>query len=295
VCTLMGVVGPAGWVLASTSDDPYKVQNHLIGVKGDPLSYLAVQVITEPPIPDIPWNGMLTRAVNSAGLAYTYAYVHEPGNGNTSPQRWPEELLATCETVEHAIALFRRLLGTVLSGNYVLADARGNAVVVEVSRQQLHVGDVSSGFVACANMWGYLPQKPHEAYGASTAMDRVHRVRTLLSTSRDGLSCLLHTTRDHIDGGEDERRPYGVSICNHGREEGTISAEILVPTQGKLWWTYGWPCGSWRGYENPPRSPWGRYVAFDVYRIPESGELVTPDGRITPLGVRCTAAIEGSE
>jgi hypothetical protein len=86
-------------------------------------------------------------------------------------------------------------------------------------------------------------------------------------------------------GWADAQRPYGISLCNHGQADGTISSEVIEPRAARLWWTYGWPCGAGRGYETLARVAWGRYVAFDVAKVTADGEVTRLDGQITPLGV----------
>jgi hypothetical protein len=89
-------------------------------------------------------------------------------------------------------------------------------------------------------------------------------------------------------------QPIGVSICNHGRADGTISSEVIEPREARLWWPYGWPCGVARGYEKLARVAWGRYVAFDVAKESADGGVTLFDSQITPPGVRPIGAVEGA-
>src|SRR5437660_1164118 len=95
------------WVLASTSDDPYAVGNQLVCGNGGRYRYLAVRVAAGVPEADVPWDRMLTRGINAAGFAYTYAYVHEPGAEACPAQEWAQDMLAHCRTVEEAVVLIR--------------------------------------------------------------------------------------------------------------------------------------------------------------------------------------------
>ncbi len=292
MCTLLGrVLGPA-WVIASSSDDPYVVSNQLVCAARAPYSYIGVRVLAADPGSPVPWNHMLTRGINAAGLAYTYAYVHEPGNEHAPEQRWPEAMLAQCESVEDAIAVIRRHLGAVLSGNYLLADAAGDAAALEVSRTALRVTRDPGGTLVCTNVWPTLEMAVSDRWGAETARDRSARVGCLLAEGPFDLPAIFHAMRDHSDGGGDAERPYGVSICNHGRREGTISGEVLDPRHRELWWTYGWPCGEPRGYEAPSRAPWGRYLAFGADRVRGDGPVTTLDGHLTSFGVRLLSRAE---
>jgi len=235
---------------------------------------------------------MLTRGINAAGLAYTYAYVHQPGNETYPQQTWNHEMLARCTSVDGAIELIRESVGSALSGNYLLADREGNAAALEVSQSEVSVTSRNSGALVCTNFWQQLSMTVYDKWGAETARQRFRRGIALLEGGGSEPAALFRATRDHIDEGADAERNYGVSICNHGRVEGTISGEILSPTQQRLWWTYGWPCGEPRGYETPSRGPWGCYVAFDVHKVSGDGEVTTLNGQITPLGVRLIGEVE---
>lgn len=292
MCTLLGRAVGTAWLLASTSDDPYAVRNQLVCADASPYAYVAVRVVTEDSAARVPWNHMLTRGLNTAGLAYTYAYVHEPGNEEGPPQAWAPDVLARCATVGKAIETMQARLGQVLSGNYLLCDAHGSTAAVEVSRTHLRVAPAEGEQIVCTNMWRLLPMEVVDRWGAETAEHRAARAHLLLRDVPATLSAMFEATRDHSDGGADGGQPYGASICNHGRQEGTISAEILDPRGLRLWWTYGWPCGQARGYEGSDRVPWGRFVGFSVARVRTDGEVTTPDGRITSLGVRLISEVE---
>jgi len=293
VCTLLGKAIGGGWILASTSDDPYTVRNQLVCESTTPYCYLAVRVVTDDPTQGVPWDHMLTRGLNSAGLAYTYAYVHEQGNEQLPPQAWAPKILARVATVQGAIEFLQAEVGRILSGNYLFCDAQGSAAAVEVSRTEMRVAPVEEPSVVRANAWQILQQPATDAWGAETAMQRASRARLLLGDGTRDMSRLLDAMRDHIDDGADGNRQYGISICNHGRAEGTISAELLDSNGLRLWWTYGWPCGQVRGYERPARVPWGRFLAFEISKVRGSGEVTTLDGEITPLGIPLIEEVEG--
>ncbi len=292
VCTLLGQVIRGGWFLASTSDDPYTVRNQLVCDCADLYPYLAVRVMTNDPTQRVPWDQMLTRGLNGAGLAYTYAYVHEQGNDELPPQAWAPKILSRVATVENAIQFMQTLVGRILSGNYLFCDAQGSAAAVEVSRTEIRVAPVLESSVMRANVWRILQQSSIDAWGAETAMQRASRAQFLLRNASGDMSGLMNAMRDHIDDWADGKRRYGISICNHGREEGTISAELLDSKGLRLWSTYGWPCGHARGYERPIRVPWGRFIGFGITKIRMSGEVTTLDGDVTSLGIQLVEAVE---
>ena len=294
MCTLLGRTAQGRrWILASTSDDPYAVQNQLVCAQARPYSYLAVRVVTARQDSDVPWNGMLTRGVNAAGLAYTYAYVHQP-DVTWPPQRWAHDVLSGCRSVQGAVKVIKDHLGEVLSGNYLLADREGDAAALEVARADIAMTPAVDSTLVCTNFWAQLPMLERDRWGAETAAERYRRGKMLLSAGDGDLSTLFQAMRDHSDDGADAERPYGISICNHGQADGTISSEVIEPRAARLWWTYGWPCGAARGYEKLARVAWGRYVAFDVAKVTADGEVTRLDGQITPLGVRLIGAVEGA-
>jgi len=94
VCFLAASRGPGDWLLASNSDDPYPTLNHLVVESGDPYAYLAVRVVVPESECTVPWAGMLTRGVNDAGLAFTYAFVRGQDTGSYPSQEWTRTMLA---------------------------------------------------------------------------------------------------------------------------------------------------------------------------------------------------------
>ena len=292
MCTLLGKSRSGAALLVSNSDDPYAIRNQLVCASATPYAYVAVRVVTEGPETGVPWNRMLTRGINSAGLAFTYAYVHEPGNETPPPQRWPEALLAECADVAAGVEFIQRRVGEVLSGNYLLADRSATVAAVEISQTRVSIRHPEGGLLVCTNQWERLPMQAPDRWGAQTARERFSRGKALFERDTADLADGFRAARDHVDRGRDADRSYGISICNHGRVEGTISSEVADPARSWLWWTYGWPCGAARGYEALSRVPWGRYVAFDAGKVSADGEVTTLDGLITPLGIGLLAAVE---
>jgi len=89
---------------------------------------------------------------------------------------------------------------------------------------------------------------------------------------------------------------WGYSICNHGTRKqetyphedlpwGTVSAEIMQPSQKQFWYAYGWPCGQKPEYGDQlfQENSWGQFVPFGFPEgeiDSEEVRLTTPEGKI---------------
>lgn len=284
MCFLAGMNGPRYWLLASNSDNPYATTNHLLAASGERHSYLAVRVVVPPADVVVPWAGMLTRGVNSAGLCFTYAFVPEQDMADYPAQEWSARMLTNASTVDEAITYMRG--DSTLPGNYLLADRAGGMAAVEVGGGRVAVCSPTTGAEARANAWRCLTQNPAPAWDDATASTHRHGRGSELLGALDSATpeALRQVLQDHREDGGPVGK-HGRSLCNHGTTDGTISSEIIDPA-GHLWFGFGFPCGRSRGHEQDGRRPWGRLVRFSLAEGSGSGDLTTPDGSITPLGVR---------
>ncbi|TVT24263.1 C45 family peptidase [Amycolatopsis acidiphila] len=276
--------GPRHWLLASNSDNPYTTTNHLLAASGERHSYLAVRVVVPHADVFVPWAGMLTRGVNDAGLGFTYAFVPEQDMADYPAQEWSARMLANASTLDEALTY---LTGDkTLPGNYLLADRSGGMAVVEVGGGRVAVRVPTTGTEARANVWQCLAESPAPSWDDTTASTHRHGRGSELLRALDTATpeALRQVLRDHQEDGGPTGK-HGRSLCNHGTTDGTISSEIIDPA-GHLWFGFGFPCGSSRGYEQDSRTPWGRLVRFSLAEGSGSGDLTTADGTITPLGVR---------
>jgi hypothetical protein len=290
MCTLIGTRQETGWVVASNSDNPYATRNRVVCGQGPEHAFVAVEVLREPGERPVPWGGMLTRGVNSAGLSFTYAYVPTAGDDRYPAQRWTADLIGSASNCAEAIDRIRRIHGEVLPGNYLVADAAGDAVIAEVAATRVAVVEPADDVLACANAWTVLGSDGGASIDVTSGL-RAGQGRQLAS-GVDGTGSVTAVTRDHVGGQADASSSRGGSICNHGRDYGTISSEILRPDQRALWWTYGHPCGTHQGHEADAREPWRRYVRFDVDKVSTAGAVTDADGAVTPLGVRLIGEVE---
>jgi hypothetical protein len=138
MCTLVGSASGTHWRLASNSDNPYTVKSQVVGVV-DAAEPFVGAVVRCPGDEVVAWDGMVTRGVNRAGFAFTYAYVPDEAaaperkDDKLPAQTWSHEMMATTTSTADALDFMRARLGSILSGNYLMADTTGEAVIAEVS------------------------------------------------------------------------------------------------------------------------------------------------------------------
>ncbi len=293
MCTLVAKESGSGWILASNSDNPYTVQSRVLSVAGPGYTYLATS-ITMPPDKNgapVPWSDMLTRGVNSAGLAFTYAYVEPLAPHRWPRQQWTADLLAEEADCASAVDLMRRRREQIIPGNYLLADRRGEAVLVEVAPGGLALRTPTDGLLSCTNVWEELLDPTAKGWAADTASAERAAASHQLAEGSAPARLAQDVLTDHSGAADDDRRVKGSSICNHGRLEGTISSEVLEPEPGRLWWSFGWPCGGSHGHEAHRRQSWGRFLAFDIAGVTDSADLTTPHGELTAAGATLVTGV----
>ncbi len=301
-CTIGAASGAAtadGSVLVwSNSDDPFTTRTRLVVVEPDDgYRFIATQIISPPP--PVSFNEMHTRGLNSAGFAYTWAYVMPSTEPNDREaigvplNQFGRLLLSQAATIDDALALVERY-PRAYHGNFLFADARGEIALVEISTKTMHVETrARDGVIARANHWisdVMVPVGSPEFRESS--VHRYQRACDLIGQQQGSISVESLTAITADQEGHDR---IGVSICARGNPNGdrpfwggTVSSEIIEPSKGRFWYCYGWPGGP------EPESPeqqlyqdrsWGTYLPFDLADL-EPGEYVTTDGRITPLAVK---------
>lgn len=294
MCTLVGHARGPHWLLASNSDNPYTVKSHVIGV-ADAAQPFVGAVVRCPGDEVVAWDGMVTRGVNRAGFAFAYAYVpegaaaQEKQDQKLPAQTWTHEMMATTTSTAGALGFMRARLDIILSGNYLMADATGEAVIAEVSGRRLSLTHPRGGTIACANVWQASSVPAPAGWGDETAsVERSARSWQLLG---EGIASAVQVLADH-EGLAVNQSGWGRSICNHGAVRGTIASEVLDGSTATLWWSYGWPCGHAQGGEQVQRPSWGRFLGFRVDKVRRDAELTTVDGQVTPAGVQALTADE---
>jgi hypothetical protein len=285
MCTLVGqALGGDVPFLASTSDDPYSTGNYVMaGMAPSGARYLAVVVHSIGG--SVQWDGMISRGVNDSGFAFTYSFVAPARvpkcrrTGGMSPTEFSYRLLTECRDTNQALTFLERGVPEGVTGNYLLLDAEGRLAVAEAAQDATYCRWVQS--VVRTNAWTVppMPAEQPSVYGGESSAFRANRASHLLRDVRSShaVGALL---RDHIGRGQGSAT-YGQSICNHGSNEGTISAEILVPRHRVLRYAYGRPCG-----ESDVLSSWGSYRSFTLGTVPDghltdlTGALLKPVGSV---------------
>lgn len=314
-------------ILGSVSDDPYDVRTFMKLVRpAGRLAHLGTELIstTEHTLTERGYfarPGETTRGINEAGLAFTCAMIIEDESvpKETEPTEYVEittRMMSHCRTVQEAIDLFASKPAVTPAYSVLLADAQGDLAHIEVGSfgtavYQRYTAE-NPGVVFAVNC--YLSQNlvkynaPHTEISDTKNNNQVRRERgRQLAKQFEGeldVDTLAKILSDHQNR---ERDPlenpvlpaWGYSICNHGTRKqetypyenlpwGTVSAEILQPSEKKFWYAFGWPCGQKPEYGDQlfQEKSWGKFVPFDFQNVndqPQVISLTTPEGDLTHL------------
>jgi hypothetical protein len=287
LCTLLGKVLSGHSYIASTSDNPYSARTFLqVVTPYEGYRYMGTVLMDESM--NVPWNGMLTRGMNEKGFSFTYSYV--PGsvavelNVQTqgSLQDFTTKLLTTCSTTNEAIKVLSQGVPTGATGNYLVTDDCGGLTVVEVSDDHFQI-ETNPQIMRTNEFLLHSGKRNVEekyAYGGRLSFARLERGQGLL-TKASTVDDIWSVLTDHHPDDENDL-DYGLSICNHGAQSGTISAELLIPSSKIFIYRYGNPCGN--SYEQGATA-WECSYAFALQEC-EDGILTDVNGGLTILGKR---------
>ena len=323
-----GITASGEALIGSVSDDPYDVRTFLRQVKpAGSQAHMGTELVstTEHTLVERGYfvdPGETTRGINESGLAFTCAMVFEKEGAEvksrpTSFAYLTRDMMTNCRTVTDAIDLFQSAGASTPPFSILLADAKGDLAHVEAGAFGVNVNHHYSrqnpGMVFAVNC--YLSKKlvnfnaPDSVIENTLNNNMARRERgKQLARELQGrldVASLARILSDHANRERDpEDNPllpaWGYSICNHGTRHqetyphedlpwGTVSAEIMQPSQRLFWYAYGWPCGEQPEYGDQiyqDRS-WGRFVPFS-FGTAEDGEITviaTLDGEITPAGL----------
>lgn len=321
-------------LLGGVSDDPYDVRTFLKSVKPTgSLAHIGTELVstTEHTLTERGYFahlGETTRGLNESGLAFTCAMVFEKETADKPLHAiafadLTRKMMRNCHTVVDAIDLFQSAGPITPAFSVLLADAKGDLAHVEAGTFGVNVNHHYSrqnpGVVLAVNCYLSEQLVNHNALNSvienaqnnnSARRDRGRLLAQELRGTLDVASLALILS-DHAN---QERDPmdnplleaWGYSICNHGTRHqetyphenlpwGTVSAEIMQPTEKLFWYAYGWPCGGQPefGDQIHQEKSWGKFIPFGL--VAKEGEeeeitvLASADGEITPHGLRSQA------
>ena len=299
MCTLLAAQSTAGPVLGSNSDNPYLVGSRVLASTEGALPFIGTEVTTYRAAEAVPWNSVMTRGLNARGVAFTYSFVpasksESNGYRKLVDRRGTRDALGQAASAEELVSLLQQRASRLNDGNYLIADGKG-VVVVTINGQRSTRKTIEPGQnIACTNSW-FAGQEPEDDawVGESFSKERLGQAAVVQSTPLlevQDVRQALHSALAQNDDQEDANSQEARTVDAHGKDSGTISSEIIVPAEGTLWWCYGWPSGTSRGYESFIRDSWGEYLPFQVSKVNHTGLLTTEDGTITLYGTKVLAA-----
>ncbi len=326
-----GVSANGEALIGSVSDDPYDVRAFLRQMKpARSQAHIGTELVstTEHTLVERGYfvdPGETTRGINESGLAFTCAMVFEKEGAEikhhpTSFADLTRDMMTNCRTVPDAVDLFQSAGASTPPFSVLLADAKGDLAHVEAGAYGVnvnhHYSQQNPGMVFAVNC--YLSEKlvsynaPNSIIENTQNNNLARRERgKQLARELQGKLDVASLARILSDHANRERDPmdnpllpaWGYSICNHGTRHrdtyphedlpwGTVSAEIMQPSQRLFWYAYGWPCGQRPEYGDQiyqDRS-WGKFVPFGFGASDGEDEeitmLATFEGEITPAGLQ---------
>lgn len=329
-----GITANGEALIGSVSDDPYDVRTFLRQVKpAGSQAHMGTELVstTEHTLVERGYfvdPGETTRGITESGLAFTCAMVFEKEGAETNrhPTSFADlsrDMMTRCRTVNDAIDLFQSAGASSPPFSILLADAKGDLAHVEAGAFGVsvnhHYSRENPGMVFAVNCYLSETLVNHNAPDSviqntrNNNLARRERGKQLARElqGRLDVAALSRILSDHANR---ERDPmdnpllpaWGYSICNHGTRHqdtyphedlpwGTVSAEIMQPSQRLFWYAYGWPCGERPEYGDQTYQDrsWGRFVPFGFGAGGGEDEeitvLATLEGEITPDGASVIA------
>lgn len=317
-CTLICAAGDATAsgeaLIASTSDNPYlagprKPVKLTIPQKGYKFVHTpCLEKQKDGTIVDLGSD----RGMNETGFSWTRSWVvpiEQEDPDKIDAQEWFARLGATVATVDEAIDFVKNTpKGMGCQGNYIFADAEGNAAIVEVSFKTVSVAEYFTadhgGVGARANRFETAKMRKIDDSAAKNAVyyntsEYRYSAAMKLLKEDDGsldIASLQKILAFRDPSVIDASQPHEMSISNHGKECGTVSAEIYDPKNTTFYYTYGWPDGNAGSADRDTVgfniNSWGIWLPFDLKKMTESGFYTDWEGNLTPLGIRYLKAQE---
>ncbi len=184
---------------------------------------------------------LIRNGMNTAGISVNGSTLLSilDKRGHAVPTNFMRRRLLQCQTMEEAQELLDSFVPDV-SLNYMIASARGEAVVYETSPRENFIVRPCQGILAKGNDFlcdpsldRFVPADPDHMRHF-----RGQRLMELLKKKRGSITAeyIMECLRDHYG--------YPGSVCNHLAERNlkTIASMIYVLDQGYAWMAWGNPC-----------------------------------------------------
>lgn len=298
MCTLLAAQSATGPILGSNSDNPYLIGSRVFASVDEKHPFIGSEVITHLATNPVPWDSVMTRGINSHGVAFTYSYVPHTVGGRTVvsqkviDRKATRVLLGQAESSEELADLIESRASVLNDGNYLIADPGRLCVVMVNGDVATRVVPESGVHVSCTNGWFSSAEPTDKNWlQESFSWERLNQAASIHAIPVLGGSetlTKLKTVLSMNDAAGAEQ--VASSVEAHGKDSGTISSELMVPAALTFWWCYGWPSGIAHGHEENPRVSWADYLGFHVDAVDRSGLLTTASGNITLYGTRVLAS-----
>lgn len=291
-------------LLGSVSDDPYDIRTFVRSKHPkEGISHIGTELFATRP-PSFSERGYFcqegdtSRGVNAAGLSFTCAISFEieqqiKESISVSFSLLTEQLMEKCSDVKEGIRLFQSVRTVSPPFSVFLADSKGDIAHLEMGKFGIevlsHYSKVKPGAIFAVNCYQSKKfMKYNDSKANITNPDnnngwRLQRGREICEKWKgkidvDVISQILsdHANRERDPQTNPLLEAWGFSICNHGTRHsnsssqplpwGTVSAEILQPSNHTLYYCYGWPCGEKPEFGDQlyQQNSWGMFRPFKI-------------------------------
>ncbi|WP_404406399.1 carcinine hydrolase/isopenicillin-N N-acyltransferase family protein [Jeotgalibacillus malaysiensis] len=275
MCTILGVYAETHYWLGSNSDNPWDTRTKIC--VNDEYKYKFIGTKLKCPNDDLPWANMMTRGVNEAGIAFTFAFVQRdlsiPLKDGIGFKEFGKTILGQFSSLSE-IEYFLKNQDVNISGNFIFADDKGSLLFGEILPYESKLTWKSSETVLRTNHFLEL-QTPNSQELHPSSTQRYQSMVTAMKkhTQSDNTSIYLrHLLQNHESAELDQE--FGSSNCSHGQNSGTISSEIIDPENRTIWYCYGSPC-----HDTEKVQSWDTYIPFKLSDY-SSGDITDFEGEI---------------
>lgn len=279
MCTVMGKRDNNYYWLGSNSDNPWDTRTKICVNNKGKFKYIGTKL--KCPNDDLPWSNMMTRGVNEAGIAFTFAYVERdlqiPLKEGIGFKEFGATILGQFSSLND-IEKFLKNEQININGNFIFADDQGILLCCEFLPYEARFIWSQDLTIFRTNHFLEMPTPNNQEIHPSST----NRFQSMLTALRklkpvNDMKTSIHFLLQNHELDE-ENQQWGNSNCSHGVSGGTISSEIIDPKSRTIWYCYGAPCGSQNNLQS-----WGEYKPFTLSDY-DSGDITSYDGKIIQQG-----------